>query len=698
MKIIRYLLLLFNVIISSSVFSQQLDIKWAQQFGGKGWDYVNGLVIDSLGNYFLGGSLRGNLENDTLHPQRANNSNAYIASCDANGHVRWQVVFGGKKFDNVGSIIRINEGILLAGIFQDTLFFEDKYTITPSYSGAYLSLIDQQGNPVLLKNIGGLAIVKQIFITSNQDDQAFIAGSFADSLQLAGQQLAKQGEQGFFIAKLQPDGNEIQPVVIKSIGNCKLGGFASKDSLICLTGSFADTLKFNDTTLVSYGGDDGFVASFSLTGQLKHVIVVTGMGNDQINSVVFSHSGDLAILGKFDNSMLIGNEILQSNGGKDVFIAALDSLFNIKWVKNIGGLGNDNSYTISCNNDNEYFITGNFIHYIEMPDQNNNTVTLDASNAFGNAFMAKLSSNGELLACYNLPATSEDYCKSLITSSDGMITAVGNFYGTIHIPNFDGDTIELVSVGERDIFLIRFEDLCKGVTVDAGIDTSLCPESSIYLYPNDWFPYFRWLPDGLPNQGINVTQPGTYHLLITDQHGCIASDSLHVNLAEPPIVSAGNDTTLSAGENLILMHAATTNAISTEWSSNGTGYFSNPEQLGCFYIPSYSDISVGSVVLTLTGVNQCGNTSDHLILTIRQDQDGITVYPNPTQGLVTLVCTQGVSIQRASITTQAGFMIEPNITVNGTYMQYNLFAYPSGTYLFHLVTGSQTITKIINKL
>jgi len=169
-------------------------------------------------------------------------------------------------------------------------------------------------------------------------------------------------------------------------------------------------------------------------------------------------------------------------------------------------------------------------------------------------------------------------------------------------------------------------------------------------------------------------------------------------LNQIPIAYAGNDTLIAAGENLQLMLASASNATTVEWASLGTGYFNNLNEINTIYTPSYSDISEGLVQLTLIASNQCGSGNNSFILSIDQDDDGITAFPNPTESMVTLVCNEGITIQSASIATQAGNVIQANITVNNSVMQYDLSAYPPGTFLFHLTTATGTVTKIINKL
>jgi hypothetical protein len=233
--------------------------------------------------------------------------------------------------------------------------------------------------------------------------------------------------------------------------------------------------------------------------------------------------------------------------------------------------------------------------------------------------------------------------------------------------------------------------------VDAGPDTVMCPGQILTLYSPKQYPFTQWLPGGIANLSLDVTKPGEYKLLVTDRNGCIASDSLHVNELPLVTINAGSDTTLNAGDILQLEKAWTKEADSYRWSTEGTGSFGNEYNLSTWYSPSYNDISNGSVTLTLEATNRCATVKDDLVLTIKQDDDGITAYPNPTRDEVTLVCTKGVTIQTASITTHAGVVILPNVNVNGSVMKYNLSNYPPGTFLFHLITPKGIVTKSIDK-
>ncbi len=180
-------------------------------------------------------------------------------------------------------------------------------------------------------------------------------------------------------------------------------------------------------------------------------------------------------------------------------------------------------------------------------------------------------------------------------------------------------------------------------------------------------------------------------------YGCIAYDTLHVELVPIPLVFAGNDTIVQPGSPLVLA-GAMESGQSPAWITSGDGYFSPSSGLQTTYYFSNNDISNQSVWLILTAGNECISVSDSLKVDILTDDDGITAFPNPTSNMVTLVREEILPIQNITITKQTGFVLEQNIPVNNFEFTYNLQNQPPGTYLFYITTNAGTSCKVINKL
>ncbi|MFC1733535.1 hypothetical protein ACFL6I_24820 [candidate division KSB1 bacterium] len=95
-------------------------------------------------------------------------------------------------------------------------------------------------------------------------------------------------------------------------------------------------------------------------------------------------------------------------------------------------------------------------------------------------------------------------------------------------------------------------------------------------------------------------------------------DDLTLTITPLPLADAGQDDIICEGNSYSISTAAATNYNSLNWTTSGSGTFTNNGTLTPTYAPSTADIAAGSVVLTLTvyGNNPCGNDVDDLTLTI----------------------------------------------------------------------------------
>ncbi|MEI7422356.1 MAG: gliding motility-associated C-terminal domain-containing protein [Prolixibacteraceae bacterium] len=86
----------------------------------------------------------------------------------------------------------------------------------------------------------------------------------------------------------------------------------------------------------------------------------------------------------------------------------------------------------------------------------------------------------------------------------------------------------------------------------------------------------------------------------------------------PPTANAGPDATICQTQTGYTISGASSNSSIVNWTSSGTGTFVSNATLTPTYFPSPSDISAGSVTLTLhaTGTAPCADATDNMILSI----------------------------------------------------------------------------------
>jgi subtilisin family serine protease len=195
-----------------------------------------------------------------------------------------------------------------------------------------------------------------------------------------------------------------------------------------------------------------------------------------------------------------------------------------------------------------------------------------------------------------------------------------------------------ISVGE-DFAMLDFIALPPGqtTTVFAGEDVIIC-ENQVYnaIGVASNYTHSIWTSSGdgtfsSPNSLITEYTPGPMDIenenavltLEVTGNDNIIYHSLSLGFIPEPLVSAGDDVSICAGDALMLEDAVVENAELIIWSSSGSGMFDDPHALQTTYTPSDQDIEDGSLVITLTatGIGTCGDAVSSF---------NLVIYPLPT--------------------------------------------------------------------
>ncbi|MBL7904660.1 MAG: PKD domain-containing protein [Bacteroidales bacterium] len=184
-----------------------------------------------------------------------------------------------------------------------------------------------------------------------------------------------------------------------------------------------------------------------------------------------------------------------------------------------------------------------------------------------------------------------------------------------------------------DFMVLHLQD---GPEANAGADLSICEGQSLTLSGATATGYasLLWSTSGsgtfssptatnpIYYPGAGDIAAGTVNLTLTLQGAppcnTIASDFMVLTIQKLPVANAGADA-VCCGSTYQLINASALNYSSVNWTTSGTGFFSNSNLVNPVYTPSAGDITSGSVVLTLTvtGVNPCNNqAADQMTLTI----------------------------------------------------------------------------------
>lgn len=131
-----------------------------------------------------------------------------------------------------------------------------------------------------------------------------------------------------------------------------------------------------------------------------------------------------------------------------------------------------------------------------------------------------------------------------------------------------------------------------------GEDTTMCNGDEFWLTTQPLTNLTHLWQDGTTNDSLLVTQAGTYWVQTTNIHNCVNSDTINVEIIDPPLVNFGEDTLLCTGDTLTLS-VDTTNSTS-QWFNGTNGDITNVFSSGNYWV----DIA-----------NVCGQASDTIMVT-----------------------------------------------------------------------------------
>lgn len=181
-------------------------------------------------------------------------------------------------------------------------------------------------------------------------------------------------------------------------------------------------------------------------------------------------------------------------------------------------------------------------------------------------------------------------------------------------------TISLVGFSAVNDTVNKIIQIKSTPIVNAGPDITACHNTPIQfnaMVSGGNLPLsYQWSSTASLNN-LTISNPvctplynESFTVTVTSANGCSSSDNLLLKLNYPPNVNAGADKSICANSP-INVTGTYTNAITFDWTSSGSGTFSNADSSATEYIPSISDLSNGMVSLTFVGsAAPCINDSD----------------------------------------------------------------------------------------
>jgi len=265
------------------------------------------------------------------------------------------------------------------------------------------------------------------------------------------------------------------------------------------------------------------ICSFSLRSQNFHWAKNAGGTSYNVGrSVAVDVTGNVYATGYFSGTSDFdpgpGVFTLTSSGNNDVFISKFNAAGNFIWAKSMGGISNDQAFSIAVDLQGNVYTTGWFYGQADF-NPGAGIFNLNPTDTFNyDVFISKLDSAGNFVWAINVGGGSGDRAFSITTDAAGNIYATGSFIGAA---DFDTGAAQyiLTSFGIEDIFVLKLNNAGNfiwaknmgGVSLDVGYCVAVDAAFNVYISGE-----FQGSADLDPGPGIyNLSSAGNIDIFIT---------------------------------------------------------------------------------------------------------------------------------------------------------------------------------------
>jgi hypothetical protein len=200
-------------------------------------------------------------------------------------------------------------------------------------------------------------------------------------------------------------------------------------------GWFEQTPTWNTGQLTSAGGRDLFIARMdTFTGTVSKTATFGGVGRDEISNVA-GDGTNLIVGGFFDDTLAFGGTaaaLAGTAGNLDVFVAKLDANLAGVWAVKFGGTGEERSTCVALDAAGDVYVAGTFQDQVAF-----GAVNLTAMGMH-DIFVVKLrGTNGSVAWAIQLGTADDDSASRIIVDKAGHPVVVGSLNRDALVASFD---------------------------------------------------------------------------------------------------------------------------------------------------------------------------------------------------------------------------------------------------------------------
>jgi len=316
----------FDIFLAKYSVTGQLQ--WGQLYGGSDEQQPTAMDVDDQSNVLVTGAFEGQLTIGTTVLTSAGNQDVFVAKFAADGSPIWAKGFGDSVAQNAECVaIDSDNYVLVAGSFSGSLDFGCASAIScASTDNIYLAKLDTDGACLWARAFCHDGQQAATGLAIGSDDDVIMVGYYENDIDLEGLALFNAGGTDVFIASFDSDGNHQWSNGYGDSADQRAAAVASDAAgKFTVGGQFASSINFGGAPLASVGGADMFVVAYNNLGFPQWGRRIGAESTDLLMGVAMSSGGRIGLTGSFSNTLTFDQQTVACAGADDIFVGVLDA-------------------------------------------------------------------------------------------------------------------------------------------------------------------------------------------------------------------------------------------------------------------------------------------------------------------------------------------------------------------------------------
>ncbi len=306
------------------------DIVWQKDLKSSTQAFLSQVTTTIDQQYLItGSSIQPGQKTAAGNGQQNNGYDFHLIKLNPQGEEVWEKYFSGKNHDFLSATVNTQEGgFLLAGTSYSSKGL-DKKEDSKGGSDLWLIRINEFGDELWQKTIGGASDEEARAVIQTTDFGFFVAGNVAfGSAQATGK---GYGSKDVLIVRLDKNGKELSQLILGGKGLDEVEKMVPTKDGGALLGVYSRSNAGGSKKTENYGEGDYWIIKLSKEGKVEWEKNFGGQGDDHLRTLALTSTGYL--IGGESRSERSGNKSVGIEEGTDLWLISLDERGEELWQK-----------------------------------------------------------------------------------------------------------------------------------------------------------------------------------------------------------------------------------------------------------------------------------------------------------------------------------------------------------------------------